>query len=161
MSKAANSIKRGLTRAIAQQQVKARGVTVIRLPADNAKAPSPRTRNIGKEIIEGFEALKELRKGNVHGVKVIRGSGNVFADIGFPPEEAENLKLRSNLMMRIEDYYRKSGQTPAAMAKVLGLTTPRFNALLKGKIQLFSLDALVNIAHRAGLRVDMRVKKAA
>ena len=46
-------------------------------------------------------------------------------------------------------------------AKTLGLTTPRFNALLRGKINLFSLDALVNIAVRAGLRIELRVKKAA
>ncbi len=94
-------------------------------------------------------------------LKITRGSGNVFQDIGFAPEEAENLKLRSNLMMRIEDYYLKSGATQAAAAKALGLTTPRFNALLKGKINLFSLDALVNIAVRAGLRIEMKVKKAA
>jgi predicted XRE-type DNA-binding protein len=43
----------------------------------------------------------------------------------------------------------------------LGLTAPRFNALLKGKIELFSLDALVNIATRAGLSVRLLVKKAA
>ena len=92
-------------------------------------------------------------------LKITRGSGNVFQDIGFAPEEAENLKLRSSLMMRIEDYYKKSGATQAAAAKALGLTTPRFNALLKGKINLFSLDALVNIAVRAGLRIEMRVKK--
>ena len=94
-------------------------------------------------------------------LKITRGSGNVFQDIGFAPEKAENLKLRSSLMMRIEDYYKKSGATQAAAAKALGLTTPRFNAVLKGKINLFSLDALVNIAVRAGLRIEMRVKKAA
>ena len=94
-------------------------------------------------------------------LKITSGSGNVFQDIGFAPEEAENLKLRSDLMMRIEDSYKKSGATQATAAKTLGLTTPRFNALLKGKINLFSLDALVNIAVRAGLRIEMRVRKAA
>lgn len=94
-------------------------------------------------------------------LKITRGSGNVFADIGFAPDEAENLRLRSDLMMRIEDQFKRSGATQAATAKALGLTTPRFNALLKGKINLFSLDALVNIAVRAGLRVELRVKKAA
>jgi predicted XRE-type DNA-binding protein len=93
-------------------------------------------------------------------LNITRG-GNVFHDIGFPQEEAENLKLRSSLMMRIEDYYEKSGATQAVAAKALGLTTPRFNALLKGKINLFSLDALVNIAVRAGLRIELRVRKAA
>ena len=72
-------------------------------------------RNIGKEIIQGLEEFKACR----------RGSGNVFQDIGFAPVEAENLKLRSSLMMRIEDYYQKSGATKAAAAKALGLTTPR------------------------------------
>ena len=94
-------------------------------------------------------------------LKITRGSGNVFLDIGFDKDEAENLKLRAELMMRIEDYYEKSGMTQAKASKALGLTTPRFNALLKGKITLFSLDALVNIATRAGLSVRLLVKKAA
>lgn len=92
-------------------------------------------------------------------LKRIRGSSNIFLDLGFDKAEAENLKLRSELMMRIEDYYRQSGMTQSAAAKALGITQPRLNALLKGKIGLFSLDALVNIATRAGLRLV--VKKAA
>jgi predicted XRE-type DNA-binding protein len=89
------------------------------------------------------------------------GSGNVFSDLGFSKAEAENLKIRSELMMRIEDFYRHSGLTQAEAAKALALTQPRLNALLKGKIQLFSLDALVNIASRAGLSVRLVVRKAA
>ena len=85
----------------------------------------------------------------------------MFYDIGFDKEEAENLKLRAELMIRIEDYFEKSDMTQTQAAKRLGLTTPRFNALLKGKIALFSLDALVNLATRAGLRVRLQVKKAA
>jgi predicted XRE-type DNA-binding protein len=94
-------------------------------------------------------------------LKYTRGSGNVFIDLGFPKVEAENLKMRSDLMIRIVDYYQKSGMTQARAAKVLGLTQPRLNALLKGRIGLFSLDALVNIASRAGLQVRLVVKKAA
>ena len=82
-------------------------------------------------------------------------------DIGFAHEEAENLKLRSDLMMRIGDNDKNGGASQATAAKALGLTMPRFNALLKGKINLFSLDALVNIAVRAGLRIELRVGKAA
>jgi predicted XRE-type DNA-binding protein len=94
-------------------------------------------------------------------LKRVRGSGNVFRDLGFDKAQADNLKLRSELMMRIEDFYRKSGMTQAQAAKVLGLTQPRLNALLKGRIGLFSLDALVNIASRAGLDARLVVKKAA
>lgn len=94
-------------------------------------------------------------------LKYTRGSDNIFIDLGFDKPEAENLKLRSDLMMRIEDFYRKSGMTQARAAKALGLTQPRLNALLKGKIGLFSLDALVTIASKAGLSVRLVVKKAA
>ena len=77
------------------------------------------------------------------------------------PIELADLKLRAELMMRIDEFYEKSGMTQAKAAKLLGLTTPRLNALLMGKITLFSLDALVNIASRAGLSVRLLVKKAA
>jgi predicted XRE-type DNA-binding protein len=94
-------------------------------------------------------------------LKIVRGSGNVFIDLGFDKVEAENLKMRSDLMIRIVEFHRKSGMTQAAAAKALGLTQPRLNALLKGKIGQFSLDALVNIASRAGMNVRLVVKKAA
>lgn len=93
--------------------------------------------------------------------KFVRSSGNVFLDLGFDRAEAENLRLRSDLMIRLTDYYSKSGLTQVAAAKSLGLTQPRLNALLKGKINQFSLDALVTIASRAGMNVRLVVKKAA
>jgi len=94
-------------------------------------------------------------------LKVTRSSGNVFRDMGFSKAEAENLRLRSELMRQIDAYYRASGMTQAAAAKALGLTQPRLNALLKGKLSQFSLDALVNIASNAGMNVRLVVKKAA
>ena len=94
-------------------------------------------------------------------LKGVKGSDNIFADLGFAPGEAENLKMRSDLMIRIVQFHRKSGMTQASAAKALGLTQPRLNALLTGKIGQFSLDALVNIAARAGLNVRLVVKKAA
>ena len=94
-------------------------------------------------------------------LKYVRGSGNIFLDVGFDKAEAESLKLRFDLMMKIEDFYRKSGMTQVQAAKALGLTQPRLNALLKSRLRLFSLDALVNIASRAGLNVRLVVKKAA
>ena len=94
-------------------------------------------------------------------LKRARGSGNVFRDLGFGKAEAESLKLRAELMMRIDEAFRRSGVTQAEAARALGLTQPRLNALLKGRIGLFSLDALVDIAGRAGLDVRIVVKKAA
>lgn len=94
-------------------------------------------------------------------LKRIRGSDNIFADLGFPPGEAENLRMRSDLMLGIEMFYRRSGLTQAQAAKRLGITQPRLNALLKSRIDQFSLDALVNIANRAGLNVRLVIRKAA
>lgn len=94
-------------------------------------------------------------------LKVRRGSGNVFRDLGFGERESQNLLLRSELILCIEDFVKRSGLTQLAAAKQLRLTQPRLNALLKGKIELFSLDALVNIATYAGLRVELKIRKAA
>lgn len=94
-------------------------------------------------------------------LKMERSSGNIFLNVGFDKVEAENLRLRAALMMRIEDWVKASGLTQAAAAKVLGLTQPRLNAMLKGRIHLFSLDALVNAASKAGLSVRLVVKRAA
>jgi len=94
-------------------------------------------------------------------VKVRRGSGNVFRDLGFSERESQNLLLRAELVLCIEDFVKRSGLTQLAAAKQLRLTQPRLNALLKGRIELFSLDALVNIATYAGLRVELKVRKAA
>lgn len=96
-------------------------------------------------------------------LKIERGSGNVFLDIGFPPEEAQNLLVRSDLMIEVEHYVKKSGLTQKEAAKCLGITQPRLNDLLRGKIQKFSLDALVNMLSLVGRRVSVKVtaKKAA
>lgn len=94
-------------------------------------------------------------------LKITRGSGNVFLDLGFSKDEAENLKLRAELMMKIEDYVRVGGMTQVEAAKRLGLSQPRLNDLLRGKIDKFSLDALVNMLAKAGMRIEMKVRKAA
>ena len=92
-------------------------------------------------------------------LKRARGSGNVFLDVGFPSDEAENLLLRAQLMSRIRDVARGTPQREAA--KQFGVSQPRLNDLMRGKIGKFSLDALVNILGHAGMRVELRVRKAA
>ena len=92
-------------------------------------------------------------------VKIQRGSGNVFRDLGFSPGVAENLLLRAQLMSEIREVAR--GMTQAQAAKSFGVTQPRINDVLRGKLDKFSLDALVNMLAKAGMRVEMRVKKAA
>jgi len=92
-------------------------------------------------------------------IKMERGSRNVFADIGFPRGEAENLLMRAELMSQIRRVSK--GLTQAEAARKFGVTQPRMNDLLRGKIDKFSLDALVNMLGKAGLRVEVQVRKAA
>lgn len=92
-------------------------------------------------------------------LKTTRSSGNVFADIGFGPEEAENLLLRAELMSRICDMV--GGEPQREAARRFGVSQPRLNDLMRGKIDKFSLDALVNMLAHAGMRVELRVRKAA
>ncbi len=91
-------------------------------------------------------------------LKVTKGSANVFADLGFGPQESQNLLLRSQTMVALVQWFNASGLTQAAAAKALGVTQPRLNQLLKGKIEIFSLDALVNMATSAGMRVGLSIR---
>jgi predicted XRE-type DNA-binding protein len=86
---------------------------------------------------------------------------NVWDAIEDDPGVAENLKLRSLLMIAIKNHIRREAWTQAEAAKLLGVTQPRISNLMRGKINSFGLDMLVKIAIAAGLRVKMQVKKAA
>ncbi len=77
------------------------------------------------------------------------------------PAEAANLRLRSTLMMVLKEHIEQGGLTQAQAAALFGVTQPRVSDLLRGKIDLFSLDALVSMATGAGLRVDLQVRAAA
>lgn len=76
------------------------------------------------------------------------------------PEEAENMKIRSVFMIAIGKHVAGLAGTQAEKAAALGITQPRLNDLLNGKINKFSLDALVNIATSAGLEVNVDVRAA-
>jgi predicted XRE-type DNA-binding protein len=86
---------------------------------------------------------------------------NVWDAIEDDPAVAENLKLRSLLMIELERHIKRQKWTQAKAAKLLGVTQPRISNLMRGKINAFSLDLLVGMATSAGLRVTMRVQKAA
>jgi predicted XRE-type DNA-binding protein len=86
---------------------------------------------------------------------------SVWDAIEDTPAEAENMKLRSKLMMDLKQHVQSSGLTQAEAAKLLGVTQPRVSDLVRGKVNLFGLDTLVNMAAAAGLHVEMRVRDAA
>ena len=86
---------------------------------------------------------------------------NVWDAIEDTPAQAENMKLRSTLMMALKDHIAGEGLSQAQAAKKLGVTQPRISDLMRGKIDLFGLDTLVNMLSAAGLQIEMSVRKAA
>ena len=90
--------------------------------------------------------------------KLQRSSGNVFRDLDFSAEEAENLRIRSDLMVRLTKVIRDEGLTQAEAARVFGVSQPRVSDLVRGKIDLFSIDMLVNMLAKAGLRVTVTAR---
>jgi predicted XRE-type DNA-binding protein len=91
--------------------------------------------------------------------KIHRTTGNVFADLGFPPEEAEHLKVRSGLMIALIRLIRDRGLTQVRAAKLFGVSQPRVSDLVRGKIERFSIDTLVEMLGHAGAHVSIVVRR--
>jgi len=86
---------------------------------------------------------------------VKRSGGNVFRDLGFSRAEAEHLRVRADLMIKIEKVLRTRRLKQAEAAELMGVSQPRVSDLLRGKIELFSSDALIDMLARLGLRVRL------
>ena len=92
-------------------------------------------------------------------MRLEQSSGNVFRDLGFSDDEAENLRIRADLMINLSELIEDRGLTRAQAAKLLGVTQPRVSDLLRGKIQLFSVDSLIEMLGHAGAQVPVVVKR--
>jgi predicted XRE-type DNA-binding protein len=86
---------------------------------------------------------------------------NVFDALADTPAEAANLKARSELLSALKARVRGWDLSQEIAAGRLGITRPRLNDLLQGKMSKFSLDALVNLATASGLTVHIQVAEAA
>ena len=86
-------------------------------------------------------------------------SQNVFGDLGFGPEEAENLRIRAALMIELTEHIRRAGLTQKEAAATLGVTQPRISDLMRGRIDVFSIDTLIAMLSRAGVKTTIRVGK--
>jgi len=86
---------------------------------------------------------------------------SVWDGIEDTPAQVESMKLRSELMMALKKHIVRAEMSQVQAAKLFGVTQPRVSDLMRGKINLFGLDALVNMAAAAGLHVEMRVLEAA
>jgi predicted XRE-type DNA-binding protein len=82
---------------------------------------------------------------------------SVWDAIEDTPAQSENLKLRSSLMLALKRHIECEGLSQTEAAKVFGVTQPRISNLMRGKIEVFGLDMLVNMLAAAGLRVTLQV----
>jgi predicted XRE-type DNA-binding protein len=91
---------------------------------------------------------------------VTRAGDNIFRDLGFPPAEAENLRIRGELLAALQQVVH-AYPTQAAAAERLAVTQPRISDIVRGKIELFSVDTIIELLGRAHIRVDVRIAPSA
>lgn len=86
---------------------------------------------------------------------------NIFEDIGFPPDEARNLLMRSRLMLAAKRFIEDRDLTQTEAAKLMGTTQPRISDLMRGRISQFTIDSLVNMLANAGVPVEIEIGDSA
>lgn len=89
--------------------------------------------------------------------RVTESSGNVFLDLGFPPHEAAVMLLRAELAEALRGWMERKKLSQAQVAKKLGIAQPRVSEIVRGKLDLMSLDYLAGLCAKAGLAFDLRM----
>ena len=92
-------------------------------------------------------------------LKVTRSTGNVFRDIGFSRKQAEHLKVRADLLIEVQEAVSDRGLTQAAAAKLLGVHPPRVSDLMRGRIDLFSIETLIDMLARLSISVKLVTRR--
>ena len=117
---------------------------------DKPKRPRPRKEAVRKPlVISGTKGQPDYEEFD-----------SVWEALGFSPLEAANLEARAALMLQLREIARNNKWTQAETAKKCGVSQPRINDLMRGNIDKFSIDALVNMAAALGRRVDFQLVAA-
>ena len=93
-------------------------------------------------------------------VRMTRSTGNVFRDLGFSAIEAEHLRVRSELMLNLQKTIAARGLKQGEAAELLGVTQPRVSDLIRGRIDLFSIDTLIDMLAKLGIRAKIVLQPA-
>ena len=88
-------------------------------------------------------------------LKITPSTGNVFRDVGFSRREAEHLLVRADLLIKVQEEITRRRLTQAAVAKLLRVHPPRVSDLMRGRIDLFSIETLIDMLVRLGLSVRL------
>jgi predicted XRE-type DNA-binding protein len=87
---------------------------------------------------------------------VVHSSGNVFIDLGYSPDEAAILQMRADLMADLRKWIKAKRLTQAKAAEILGVSQSRVSDLIRGKWERFSLEMLITLATKGGIRVTLK-----
>lgn len=88
-------------------------------------------------------------------IDVRESTGDVFRDLGFTPGDSEKLRIKTKLMTTIESFIGEKNLTQAQAADLMGVSRPRISDVVCGKIDKFTIDALVDMLTKAGFQVDV------
>ena len=88
---------------------------------------------------------------------IIESSGNVFADLGYSPDEAAILQMRADLMADLRKFIKTKKITQTEAAKIFGVSQSRVSDLITGKWEKFSLEMLITLATKAGKHVTLKI----
>lgn len=86
----------------------------------------------------------------------IKSSGNVFIDLGYSRDEAAILQMRADLMASLRKFIKARKLTQSKAAEMLGVSQSRVSDLARGKWEKFSLEMLIILATKAGMRVTLK-----
>ena len=95
-----------------------------------------------------------MKKGRA---RIVRGSGNVFLDLGFPPHEAAVMLLRCEIAEALRKWMAREELTQAQAAKRLDVVQPRISEIARNKVDKLSLDYLVGLCVKAGVSVAVKL----
>lgn len=99
-----------------------------------------------------------MKKRHIDGIEVVRGSDNVFADLGLA--DAEKLKIKSGLVIEIRKAVRRLDLTQQEAAKRMGLTQPKVSDMMRGDFTNLSERKLMDCLTRLGYDIEIKIKPA-
>ena len=136
---------------------RAKAIYVLHAFEKKTQKTSAQDLRIGRDR---FRALGKLRHSMARksAIRVTPSTGNVFRDLGFSKEESEHLLVRADLLIQVQKTITSRRLTQSEAAKVLRVTQPRVSDLLRGRIDLFSTDALIDMLARLDVGVRLVVK---
>jgi predicted XRE-type DNA-binding protein len=88
---------------------------------------------------------------------IVASSGNVFADLGYSPDEAAILQMRADLMADLRKFINNKKLTQTSAAKIFGVSQSRVSDLITGKWEKFSLEMLITLVTKAGMQVKLKI----